>query len=304
MGTPEFAVKTLEILVEKHTVTAVVTQTDKPKGRGKKVMFSPVKEKALEYGLPVIQPISAKDPEFIEELRTYEADIFVVAAYGQILTEEVLFMPKFGSVNVHGSLLPKYRGAGPIQWSIINGDRVTGVTIMYMEKGLDSGDMIIKEEIIISDDDTYGTLGEKMSEVGADLLIKALELIELGMAEREPQNHSQSTYAPMLSRETGHIDWSKTSREISCLIRGLDPQPGAYTLYNDEVLKIWEVKILDKEYNNKSFGEIVETNKQGFVVKTGDGAVVVTVLQAKGGKVMSADAYMRGHSIETGIVLI
>ncbi|HCT65000.1 MAG TPA: methionyl-tRNA formyltransferase [Lachnospiraceae bacterium] len=303
MGTPEFAVKSLEMLIEKHQVVAVVTQPDRPKGRGKKMVFPAVKEKALEHNIPVLQPESAKNADFISELKKYEADIFVVAAYGQILTEEVLNMPMYGSVNVHGSLLPKYRGAGPIQWSVINGEKITGVTIMYMAKGLDSGDMISSVEMEISDDDTYGTLSDRMAEVGAELLGRTLVEIENGTAKRIPQNHDESTYAPMLTKETGHIDWNKTSREISCLIRGLDPQPGAYTIYNDEVLKVWKVVILENTYPNALCGEIVETNKKGFIVKTADKAILVAVIQAKGGKAMPSDAYMRGHAIETGVVL-
>lgn len=303
MGTPLFAVSTLEMLIEKHQVVAVVTQPDRPKGRGNKMVFPVVKEKALEHNIPVLQPESAKNTEFISELKKYEADIFVVAAYGQILTEEVLNIPKYGSINVHGSLLPKYRGAGPIQWSIINGDKVTGVTIMHMAKGLDSGDMISKAEMEINDEDTYGTLGDRMAEVGAKLLEETLTEIENGTAKRESQNHEESTYAPMLTREMGHIDWSKTSKEISCLVRGLDPQPGAYTIYNEEVLKVWKVVVLDNTYNNGICGEIIETNKKGFIVKTADSAVLVAVVQAKGGKVMPADAYMRGHEVETGTVL-
>ena len=303
MGTPMFAVSSLEMLIKKHQVVAVVTQPDRPKGRGKKMVFSAVKEKALEHNIPVLQPESVKNAEFISQLKKIQADIFVVAAYGQILTEEVLNIPKYGSVNVHGSLLPKYRGAGPIQWSVINGDKVTGVTIMHMAKGLDSGDMISKAEMEIFDEDTYGTLSYRMAEVGADLLEKTLVEIEKGTAKREPQNHEEFTYAPMLTRETGHIDWRKTSREISCLVRGLDPQPGAYTIYNDEVLKVWKVEVLDKTYTDGVCGEIVETNKKGFIVKTADTSVLVAVVQAKGGKVMNTDAYMRGHAVEKGIVL-
>lgn len=303
MGTPDFAVKSLERLYENYEISAVVTQPDKPKGRGKKMVFPPVKEKAIELGIEVLQPESINDFEFINKLKGYNADIFVVAAYGQILKEKVLNIPKFGSVNVHGSLLPKYRGAGPIQWSIINGEETTGITIMHMAKGLDSGDMILKEEIEINKDDTYGSLNEKMAEVGADLIISALKEIEKGTAQRTPQNHDEATYAPMLERETGHIDWNKTSWQISCLVRGLDPQPGAYTIYNEEVLKIWGVEIFSKNFEDKSIGEIVETNKKGFVVKTGDSSILVTKVQSKGGKAMACDAYMRGHAVEKGTIL-
>ncbi len=303
MGTPDFAVKSLEALIENHEICAVVTQPDKPKGRGKKVVFLPVKEKALEHGLEVLQPQSAKDPEFIERLRSFNADIFVVVAYGQILTEEVLFMPKHGSINVHGSILPKYRGAGPIQWSIIDGCRKTGVTIMQMAKGIDNGDIISSEEIEILKNDTYGTLTEKMALVGAELLIKTMSDIEKGTAVKIKQDDALSTYAPMIEKETGHIDWSRSSGEIDCLIRGLSPQPGAYSYYNDEMFKIWKVEDLGKQYADGVCGEIMEIAKKGFIVKTGSGSVLVSVIQAKGGKAMGADAYMRGHKIETGIVL-
>lgn len=300
MGTPDFAVPSLEALVKNHEVVAVVTQPDKPKGRGKKMMFSPVKEKALEYNLPVLQPQNAKAEDFFEELQKYNAEIFVVAAYGQILTEKVLFLPKLGSINVHGSLLPEYRGAAPIQWSIINGHNKTGVTIMQMEKGLDSGDIITMEEMEILKNDTYGSLSQRMSVIGANLLIKTMVDMENGTFSKTPQNHEQSTYAPMISKETGHIDWCKNSDEIHCLVRGMDPQPTAYAIYNDEPLKIWEVEILDKTFPENNCGEIVEINKKGFIVKTNDTSLLITKVQAKGGKAMATDAYMRGHKVSVG----
>ena len=303
MGTPEFAVKSLEKLIEKHNVLAVVTQPDKPKGRGKKMLASPVKEKAIELGIQVLQPENAKDIEFSKTLEGFNADIFVVAAYGQILTEEVLNIPQYGAINVHGSLLPKYRGAGPIQWSIINGEKTTGITIMQMAKGLDSGDMICKEEVEITPEETYGTLNEKLAYIGGNLLINTLEDIAKGIAVKTPQEHEASTYAPMIKKETELIDWKKTSWEISCLIRGLDPMPGAYTSYRDEMFKIWQVEILDKVFKYKTCGEIVEKTKKGFIVKTGDASVLVEAIQAKGGKKMPTDAYMRGHEIELGVVL-
>ncbi len=302
-GTPDFAVRSLELLIENHEVCVVVTQPDKPKGRGKKMIFSPVKEKALENNIDVLQPVNAKSHEFIDEIKKYDADIFVVAAYGQILTEDLLFAPKYGSINVHASLLPKYRGAGPIQWSIIDGCEKTGISIMQMSKGLDSGDVISQREVEIEKQDTYGSLSEKLAKTGAELLIDTMKTIENGTAVRTKQHEPSSTYAPMISKETGHIDWKKTSNEIDQIIRGLSPQPGAYTYYNEEILKVWKVEILDKIYENNSFGEIVELNKKGFVVKTGDSSVLISVLQAKGGKLMNTDAYMRGHIIEKGIIL-
>ena len=302
MGTPEFAVDTLKMLIKKHNVLAVVTQPDKPKGRGKKMVYSVVKEIAIENGIDVLQPVSAKAPEFAEELKKYNADIFVVAAYGQILPEEVLNIPKYGSVNVHGSLLPLYRGAAPMQRALIDGCKVTGVTIMHMEKGLDCGDMISKREVEITDEDTYGTLGSKLALCGAQLLEETLKDIEDGTAKREKQDDSKATYAHMITRDMTHINWNKTAFEISCFVRGLNPNMGAYTLLNGDALKIWKVKTLDKDYSGEN-GCICETNKKGFIVKCAKGSIEVLSVQAKGGKEMDTGAYMRGHAVETGTVL-
>lgn len=304
MGTPDFAVPCLDMLVkEGHEVCLVVTQPDKPKGRGKKMLFPPVKEKAIEYGIEVFQPVKVKEEEAVEKLRSYNADIIVVVAFGQILPESILNMPKYGCVNVHGSLLPKYRGAAPIQWSVINGDTKTGVTTMYMEKGLDTGDMLLKAEFDISDEDTYGTVHDKMCVMGADVLKETLVKIENGTIVREKQDDALSNYAPMISKETGHIDWNKTSFEIINLIRGLDPVPAAWTVYNEEVLKIWKAVKFECDNTTAKCGEIADITKKGFVVKTGDGFVLVTEIQARGGKRMATDAYMRGHAVEKGIVL-
>lgn len=302
MGTPEFAVPTLEALIEKHDVAAVVTQPDKPKGRGKKMIFSAVKEKAVENNIKVYQPIKVRDGEFVEILKEYEPDVIVVVAFGQILSEDILNIPKYGCINVHGSILPKYRGAAPIQWSIINGEEFGGVTTMYMAKGLDSGDMILKAEEKIKDDDTYGTLYDRLSYIGADLLIKTLDLIERGEIVRVPQNDDDATLAPMITRDMEHIDWDNTSENVVNLIKGLNPQPVSYTMYNDEKLKIWFAEVEKTEYSGE-IGEIVDVRKKDFVVKTKKGAVAVKEVQAQGGKKMTADAYMRGHTIEKGIIL-
>ena len=302
MGTPEFAVPTLEALVKEHNVSAVVTQPDKPKGRGKKMMFSAVKEKALEYGLTVYQPEKVKDSDFVQVLKELAPDIMVVVAFGQILSEEILNIPKYGCINVHGSLLPEYRGAAPIQWSIIHGREYGGVTTMYMAKGLDSGDMILKAQEKIRDDDTYGSLYDRLSIIGADLLIKTLELIESGEAPRTPQNEVEATAAPMITREMEHIDWNKRAVDIVNLIKGLNPQPVAHTLLKGEKLKIW---FAEKEGNGYTGtpGEIVDVRKKDFVVMTADGAVAVKEVQAQGGKKMTTDAYMRGHAIDKGTIL-
>ncbi|HIW24900.1 MAG TPA: methionyl-tRNA formyltransferase [Firmicutes bacterium] len=302
MGTPEFAVPTLEALVKEHNVTAVVTQPDKPKGRGKKMMFSAVKEKALEYGLTVYQPEKVKDSDFVQVLKELAPDIMVVVAFGQILSEEILNIPKYGCINVHGSLLPEYRGAAPIQWSIIHGREYGGVTTMYMAKGLDSGDMILKAQEKIRDDDTYGSLYDRLSVIGADLLIKTLELIESGEAPRTPQNEAEATAAPMITREMERINWNDRADNIVNLIKGLNPQPVAHTLLKGEKLKIWFAEKEGKGYTGTP-GEIVDVRKKDFVVMTADGAVAVKEVQAQGGKKMTTDAYMRGHAIDKGTIL-
>lgn len=303
MGTPDFAVPALEKLIKKYNVTAVVTQPDKPKGRGKKIIFSPVKELALKNNIEVFQPEKVKDENFIKEMEKLNPDIIVVAAYGQILNEKILNLPKYGCINIHGSLLPKYRGAAPIQWSIINGEEKTGVTIMYMEKGLDTGDMILKREIPINKEDTYGSVHDKMSLVGAEAVIEAIEMIEKGNVNAQKQDDTLSSYAVMISKDIGHIDWNKNSNEIINLIRGLNPAPIAYTFYEDEVLKIWEAEQICCELEMKN-GEIIDVMpKKGILVKTNDSAILIKEIQQKGGKKMSCPDYLRGHNIKKGTIL-
>ena len=303
MGTPNFAVPSLEALLQHHEVVLVVTQPDKPKGRGKKMAFSPIKECALQHNIPVLQPAKVREPEFVEELRKYQPDLIAVTAFGQILTEDILSIPKYGCINVHGSLLPKYRGAAPMQWAIIDGETVTGITTMYMAKGLDSGDMLLKGEVEITPEDTFATVHDKMAVVGANLLVETLQKLENGTLQREEQNHDAATYAPMLTKETGHVDWSKTAKEIINLIRGLNPAPAAYVIYENEVLKIFKAEQTDITTESQKCGEIVAVVKKGFVVKCGDGCLLVTEVQARGGKRMATDAYLRGHSMELGILL-
>lgn len=303
MGTPNFAVPSLEALLQYHEVVLVVTQPDKPKGRGKKMAFSPIKECALQHNIPVLQPAKVREPEFVEKLRKYQPDLIAVTAFGQILTEDILSIPKYGCINVHGSLLPKYRGAAPMQWAIIDGETVTGITTMYMAKGLDSGDMLLKGEVEITPEDTFATVHDKMAVVGANLLVETLQKLENGTLQREEQNHDAATYAPMLTKETGHIDWSKTAKEIINLIRGLNPAPAACAIYENEVLKIFKAEQTDMITESQKCGEIVAVVKKGFVVKCGDGCLLVTEVQARGGKRMNADAYLRGHSMELGILL-
>ncbi|MBR4015006.1 MAG: methionyl-tRNA formyltransferase [Anaerotignum sp.] len=300
MGTPDFAVYSLEALLTKHEVLAVVTQPDKPKGRGKKLTPSPVKEYALSKGLEVLQPEKVRAAEFIAVLRSYGADLIAVTAFGQILPEEILHMPKFGCINVHGSLLPKYRGAAPMQRAIIDGEKVTGITTMFMAKGMDTGDMLLKREIEILPEDNFEALHDKMAKAGAELLLETIDGLERGCIERIPQKEEEATYAPMIEKETGHIDWSKTGQQIIDLMRGLNPGPGAYGLYEGEPMKLfWAEKAADA-YPDAAFGEVVETTKKDFAVKCGDGILRILELQARGGKRMPADAYLRGHEIKEG----
>ncbi len=307
MGTPDFASNILEkIILSKHEVVAVITQPDKPKGRGKKMLFSPVKEIALKHNIKVFQPIKIKkDTECLDEIKNLNADIFVVAAYGQILSKEILDMPKYGCINVHGSLLPKYRGAAPIQWSIINGEEKTGITIMKMDVGLDTGDMILKKELKIEKNDTSQILYLKLSNIGADATLEALDKIENKTAIYEKQDDNLATYAPMLKKEMGLIDWNKSSKEILNLIRGLQPWPLCYTVLNDNtILKI----LLGEEYLvekiNATSGQILIANsKIGIVIKTGDGAILLKSIKTPSGKIMNSADYLKGHTIEENQIL-
>lgn len=303
MGTPDFAVASLEALLREHEVAAVVTQPDKPKGRGKKMAFSPVKEYALAHGLEVLQPERVRAPEFVEELRKYGAELIAVTAFGQILPEEILDMPKYGCINVHGSLLPKYRGAAPMQRAIIDGETLTGITTMFMAKGMDTGDMLLKTEVAIAPEDDFGTLHDKMAAAGAALLLETIAGLENNTIERTPQDEAEATYAPMIGKETGHIDWGRSGQEIINLMRGLTPGPGAYAVYEGEPLKIFRAEAAEGNYPDAVFGEITEVTKKAFAVKCGDGILWVHELQARGGKRMPADAYLRGHEMKEGVLL-
>lgn len=304
MGTPDFAATALKEVIKHHEVVAVISQPDKPKGRGKKLQPTPVKIVAQDNNIPVYQPYKIKEDEFVDFLESFEAEIFVVVAYGQILSDRILNMPKYGCINVHGSLLPSYRGAAPIQWSIINGDDITGVTIIYLKSGkVDSGPMILKHEMQIEPNETSGELFERMAPIGAKALIEAMELIKNGDVKAEIQDEDKATYTTMIRKEMSQIDWNRPSKDIKNMIRGLNPAPSASTMLNDEVLKIHEVDIIDCDTKAVA-GEIIEVdNKRGIVVKTGDGSIIIKTLQARGGKKMSASDYLRGHSIEVGTIL-
>ena len=303
MGTPDFSVGTLEALVEAgHEVVLAVTQPDKPKGRGKEMQFTPVKECAMKYGIPVFQPRKVREPECIEELRKYNADIMVVVAFGQLLPKEILEMTPYGCVNVHASLLPKYRGAAPIQWAIIDGEEVTGVTTMQMNEGLDTGDMLLKVKIPIEEKETGGSLFDKLAEAGAKLCVETLDKLEKKEITPIPQGETTTAYAKMLDKQAGNIDWTKSAVEIERLIRGLTPWPSAYTNWNGKVMKIWDAKAMEGT-SDVLPGTIANVDKEAFYVQTGNGYLKVCELQIPGKKRMDAAAFMRGYQVKAGEVL-
>ena len=304
MGTPDFAVPPLTALVEAgHEVAAVVTQPDRPKGRGKTVLMTPVKEKALSYGIPVYQPARVKkDEEFLKTLREINPDAIVVAAFGQILPKEILELPKYGCVNIHASLLPKYRGAAPIQWAVIDGEKESGITTMMMDVGLDTGDMLDRTVIPLAEDETGGSLFEKLSRAGGPLILKTLEALENGTAVRTKQPEEGATYAGMLDKSLGNIDWTQSAAKIERLIRGLNPWPSAYTGYKGKTMKLWAADVLEGTFEGVP-GEIIKVEKERFLVRTGDGALAVKELQLEGKKRMDAASFLRGFSLEEGEIL-
>ena len=303
MGTPEFSVGTLNAVIEAgHEVVLAVTQPDKPKGRGKEMQFTPVKECALAHNIPVYQPKRVRDPECIEELKKYEADVCVVIAFGQILPKEILDMTKYGCINVHASLLPKYRGAAPIQWAVINGETVSGVTTMQMDEGLDTGDMLEKTEIVLDEKETGGSLHDKLAKAGAELCVSTLCKLEKGELVPVKQGEASSEYARMLDKKLGEINWEKKASEIERLIRGLNPWPSAYTQWNNKTMKIWEAQVVPEE-TKEAPGTVVRVAKDGFFVQTGEGLLKIQSLQIPGKKRMEADAFLRGYQVETGVCL-
>ena len=301
MGTPDFSVAPLEAIIRAgHEVTAVVTQPDKQKGRGKEVQMTPVKECALSHGIPVLQPVKIKEPEAVAELKKYPADIFVVAAFGQLLTEEILNMPKFGCINIHASLLPAYRGAAPIQRVIINGEEKTGVTIQQMAKGLDTGDMLLKKEISIDPKETGGSLHDKLSAAGAELIVEALSKIEKGEVVPEKQDDALSCYAKKLDKAMGLIDFDQNAVSIERLIRGLNPWPSAFTLYKGKTLKIWEADVVPLEKKEEP-GTVVFVAKDFFDIATKEGALRVKSLQLEGKKKVAVKDFLLGYEIVCGM---
>ena len=305
MGTPDFAVGTLEALLQsRHQVVAVVTQPDKPKGRGKAMQFTAVKEVAVRAEIPVLQPKKVRKPEVVEEIRQFHPDVSVVVAFGQLIPKAILDMPQYGCVNVHASLLPKYRGAAPIQWAVIDGEEKSGVTTMQMDEGLDTGDMLLTEEVVLDSQETGGSLFDKLSEVGAGLLLKTLDELEAGNIHPQKQpKESTTAYAAMLTKKMGEIDWTKSAVQIERLVRGLNPWPSAYTHLGQKTLKIWRAAVHPLSEQKKEPGTVILMDKKHFGVQTGDGMLEILELQLEGKKRMDADAFLRGYQLENGTKL-
>ncbi|MEH2943366.1 methionyl-tRNA formyltransferase [Lachnospiraceae bacterium KK002] len=311
MGTPDFSVGTLEHLIQAgHEIVLVVTQPDKPKGRGKAMQFPPVKEAALAHGLEVYQPRRIREPECVEYLREKNADIMVVVAFGQILPAEILEMPRYGCINVHASLLPQYRGAAPIQWAVINGEKVTGVTTMRMDTGVDTGDMILKEEVALREDETGGSLFDRLAETGARLCVRTLEAIEQGTAEYTPQNHQKATHTSMITKQLGDMDWTKPACELERLVRGLNPWPGTWTRLDGKTLKIWKSRLAEPAETSMTEepagtavqepGTVAAVTDRAIYVQTGQGILALEEVQLEGKKRMEAAAFLRGFPLEPG----
>lgn len=311
MGTPDFAVPTLEALIKEHEVIGVFTQPDKPKGRGKAMTCSPVKETALAHHIPVYQPPKVRVPEVVEQIREMNPDVIIVAAFGQILPESILKIPVFGCINVHASLLPKYRGAAPIQWAVIDGEKESGVTTMYMAKGLDTGDMILKEKVALTEKETGESLHDKLAALGGPLILKTLSQVEEGTAPRIAQDDSLSCYAHMLTKELGQIDWTKDAASIERLIRGLNSWPSAYTSWNGKTLKIWDSEVVTDESaadngntaSQPEPGTVIARDKKSVTVQCGQDSLRILEVQLQGKKRMTTQAFLVGNQIELGMRL-
>lgn len=303
MGTNDFSVPSLRKLIGKYNVKAVFTQPDRPRGRGGKVSFSPVKKEAMEYNIPIYQPEKIKnDVEMIKLIKDLKPDFIIVVAFGQILSKQILDIPKYGCINLHASLLPKYRGAAPINWSIIEGERTTGNTTMLMDVGLDTGDMLLKQEVNINDDMTAGELHDILMENGSNLLIETIEKYSKGQIVPEKQDGNLSSYASMLSKELAKINWNKKCREISCLVRGFKPWAIAHTSYEGNMMKVHNVKILE-ENTEKEPGTIIKVDEDGMRVAAKDGVILIEIVQFPGKKAMVVKDYIKGNTIKEGITL-
>lgn len=310
MGTPEIAATILKTLIEdaRHELLAVVTQPDKPKGRGHGMAFPPVKEVALAHGIPVLQPEKIRTAEFLDEIKKRNPDIIAVAAYGKLLPKELLLLPRFGCINVHASLLPKYRGASPIQWAVMNGEKESGVTIMHMAEQMDAGDIILSKEVRLSEEETAGSLHDRLAQIGGPALLEAMELLEKGCAPSIPQKEEEATYVKMLDKTIGNLNFSQPAEVLERYIRGLNPWPSAYTKLDGKTIKLWKAKVLPadqlpKEVRISEPGTIVTVERDGFGILTGNGILFVTELQMEGKKRMTAEEFLRGYPLNTGTLL-
>lgn len=299
IGSGELGVPTLRKLIEKHSVIGVFAQPDRPAGRGYKLKAPPIKEEAEKLGLKIWQPEKIGSEEALKPIYESSPDVIVLAAYGQILSKKLLEIPRLGAVNLHASLLPKYRGAAPVHWAIINGEKITGATTFLMDEGLDTGDILLQREIFIQDEDTAGTLYDKLAELGADLVLETLEGLEKGTIKRKPQDHKAASYAPKLKKSNGQINWKRCSHDIFNLIRGTNPYPGAFTFFNELRLKVHKSKIVDQQLKGEP-GEIVIFAKEGFIVKTKDGALELVEVQPEAKKRMSGMDFVRGYNLKLG----
>lgn len=298
MGTPDFAAASLEALIaSRHEIQAVVTQPDKPKGRKGELTPSPVKVVAEEKGIKVYQPLKVRDEEFVKTLRAYNPDVMVVVAFGQIIPLSILQMPKFGCVNIHGSLLPKYRGAAPIQWAVLDGEKETGITTILMDEGIDTGDILLKKTIKIDADETSGSLFDKLMALGAKTILETLDELEKGSLTPTKQGESPTAYAKMLTKAMGLIDFTKSAKELDCFVRGMDPWPSAYTLLSGKTLKLWKVRAVE---GGGKAGSVIEIGKESFTIACGEGAIEVLEVQLEGKKRMSAGDFLKGSTLNIG----
>jgi methionyl-tRNA formyltransferase len=298
MGTPRFACPTLQMLIDRgENIIAVVTQPDRPKGRGQQLQFPPVKELALSYGIPVIQPVKVRVPEAVEEIRTLQPDLIIVVAFGQILPKALLDIPRYGCINIHASLLPRYRGAAPLNWCLINGEKETGITTMMMDVGLDTGDMLLKRTTVITPEDDASSLHDRLSLLGAETMAETLDLLLAGKLNPEKQDDSLSCYAPMLKKEVGEINWNSTTETVCNLVRGVTPWPGAYTRIDEKVIKIHKVSAAS---GIGTPGEILSAGKSGIEVGAADGSILIEELQLEGKKRLKAAEFLAGCRLEPG----
>lgn len=298
MGTPDFAAASLEALIaSRHEIQAVVTQPDKPKGRKGELTPSPVKVIAKREGIKVYQPLKVRDEEFVKTLRAYNPDVMVVVAFGQIIPLSILKMPKYGCVNIHGSLLPKYRGAAPIQWAVLDGEKETGITTILMDEGIDTGDILLKKTIKIDADETSGSLFDKLMALGAETILETLDELEKGNLTPTKQGESPTAYAKMLTKAMGLIDFTKPAKELDCFVRGMDPWPSAYTLLAGKTLKLWKVRAVE---GGGKAGSVIDIDKESFTIACGEGAIEVLEVQLEGKKRMSAGDFLKGSTLNIG----